>query len=1245
MGKLSKLELLRSTSRERARSFITNQVALNVFCPTGKGGGSDPTCSPKGKSQKPTDTKAFKDWFGKSKVVDKAGKPLVIYHGTNKSFGQFQTDLPEGDTWGMLDRGLGAHFAEDSNVTSTFSIGEYAQARDSVVSSEPGNSWFRDKTGKLDYSGIPVLVTEPRGKRGKTVAYDAKEHGGTWGIADRHGADSRLTVLPSGGQTIPVYLSVKKPLKVDPIGNESDQSAVHRVVASKAFEQSQSLFVKAFEATGRSNGKEVWEAIKSGKGYDAGTHENYKTFEDVARNFTGMLNDADHIKQAKQILQKQGYDGIQYRNTSRNEVKEGENATAWIVFSPSQIKSAIGNRGTFDPNDPLIANAAKKKLVNPLLVDPTRTTTLQRAFEEQLSKRFAKFQKALIAYMTSGGLTTNAFCPTGEGGGIDPTCSPKSTQVQIVRPKSKNESFEDEIIFKLPQGRMGVAKSKWAPTDWSVTDTFVEEDSRRQGVASKLIETAKANLQGTIGAQCSSDKSVNLFWKHGFRLESGSIEDAYNQRKEYSSVNLIYTPGFTTNAFCPTGSGGGVDPSCSPKGKSKKTPKSLGGFSTPQLEQLSKDAKDYGMSVEEYAKYFDVKPAKISVKEAPVELPTSPKSAKGYKASQEIDYDVIEESDYVGPVTHLPIGSISKTELWDKPVKGQTQKSFEQTLKNSREKVEALKEEMKAGNPLPAILIEQVNGGLRVKDGHHRLVAAEELNHQTIPTRLWQAIVGNAFKFETSAAKVENFEQWIISKLTETMEDKDIYSGKDWWKTYVERAYKQGADRAFDTMKNKGKQDQRSSDRMAGAKNQFFSTFGSDAAKERMKLIAGRTYKGMKGLTDMMKSQLTLALIDGLLQGQSPRVIAKALVDKVQINKARAMTIARTEIVRSHNEGTLATLKALGVSKVGVQVEIAVSGKACPICQKYKGKILTIEEAEGLFPLHPNCRCTPIPHVSDEPSPQKERQRKNIESSVKSATRKSPTRNVFCPTGKGGGIDATCSPATLSSVSRLGPMNKVVNVKRLLSDKGLGEKKLLGMINEKMGWKETDSKAAYTRLAHIAGAPTGAEVKIDPYVDEDGLGFIHVTYHTDKIEYAQRSINFEDGKRVLTNQQLKVRKEFQGQGEGTKIFAQQVDQAFKNGITKIETEAGRQSGMNGYYTWALLGYDAPLRGMAKANLEKTKKMFPDAKKISDLMQTPEGREWWKKIGFTFNGTFTTDPKTTPRKVLDSYVAAKFQKES
>lgn len=56
------------------------------------------------------------------------------------------------------------------------------------------------------------------------------------------------------------------------------------------------------------------------------------------------------------LLISKGYDGIVYLN----EYEGPGNQDSYIVFRPTQIKSAIGNRGTFDPNDPNILHGWRR---------------------------------------------------------------------------------------------------------------------------------------------------------------------------------------------------------------------------------------------------------------------------------------------------------------------------------------------------------------------------------------------------------------------------------------------------------------------------------------------------------------------------------------------------------------------------------------------------------------------------------------------------------------------------------------------------------------------------------------------------------------------------------------------------------------------------------------------------------------------------------------------------------------------
>lgn len=68
----------------------------------------------------PTESAAFKKWFGDSKVVDADGKPLVMYHGTNKTEGgkAFTSFDTYGSNYGLM--GLGAYFTADPKVASSY---------------------------------------------------------------------------------------------------------------------------------------------------------------------------------------------------------------------------------------------------------------------------------------------------------------------------------------------------------------------------------------------------------------------------------------------------------------------------------------------------------------------------------------------------------------------------------------------------------------------------------------------------------------------------------------------------------------------------------------------------------------------------------------------------------------------------------------------------------------------------------------------------------------------------------------------------------------------------------------------------------------------------------------------------------------------------------------------------------------------------------------------------------------------
>ena len=85
-------------------------------------------------------------------------------------------------------------------------------------------------------------------------------------------------------------------------------------------------------------------------------------------------------KKLVEALKKEGYDGAVLTDYSEGDV---ENTTSWAVFDSAQIKSATGNKGTFDPNNPDITRS--------LAVDPAKRpkTSEEIALAEEIDRIFA----------------------------------------------------------------------------------------------------------------------------------------------------------------------------------------------------------------------------------------------------------------------------------------------------------------------------------------------------------------------------------------------------------------------------------------------------------------------------------------------------------------------------------------------------------------------------------------------------------------------------------------------------------------------------------------------------------------------------------------------------------------------------------------------------------------------------------------------------------------------------------------
>ncbi len=291
---------------------------------------------------------------------------------------------------------------------------------------------------------------------------------------------------------------------------------------------------------------------------------------------------------------------------------------------------------------------------------------------------------------------------------------------------------------------------------------------------------------------------------------------------------------------------------------------------------------------------------------------------------------------------------------------------------------------------LNEVVILTKSGKAIIKDGNHSLKAAIERGDKSIKVAVQNPLTANArFSFNTDAQKLEEFRKWLAQRSQDLILSDPNTTKDDWWAKYSEEAYKQGQGRAFDDTKKPYARgyaaDGSTNDFYKGTKYEFLSSsFNQPETIEKIQLLSGRTFSELKGMTDGMAQVLTRDLADGLARGDNPRDIARNLTKSLDISQRRAETIARTEIIRAHAEGALDAMEKMGVEEVGVMVEWSSTddSRVCPLCRPLDGIVLKLSEARGMFPRHPNCRCSPIPAGVGEKSAKQKKSQQAVQDAI-----------------------------------------------------------------------------------------------------------------------------------------------------------------------------------------------------------------------------------------------------------------------
>lgn len=123
-------------------------------------------------------------------------------------------------------------------------------------------------------------------------------------------------------------------------------------------------------------------------------------------------------------------------------------------------------------------------------------------------------------------------------------------EVMIALGASIKVSERDEFFgkeFRSEFGRICVKTGgKFSPCKHSVTEYVVDEEHRGQGHGEFLLKGIIRMYKSDIGAQVSSEASLHLFYKNGFRpvlnLNASAAEAKKLFKDEWGSLYMVYKP-------------------------------------------------------------------------------------------------------------------------------------------------------------------------------------------------------------------------------------------------------------------------------------------------------------------------------------------------------------------------------------------------------------------------------------------------------------------------------------------------------------------------------------------------------------------------------------------------------------------------------------------------------------------------------------------------------------------------------
>jgi hypothetical protein len=218
-----------------------------------------------------------------------------------------------------------------------------------VHNSPAFKSWF-GRSQVVDGTGRPQVMYHSTS--GDFTEVRPNTHFGDATAANDRGAvladfsENVVGRTPDTTSVFPVYLKVENPLRMPDLAEIDSVSGDHYDAAMEDFRSRYSEEEQAHR-------EDIGEAPHPGA-WESETDLSHYLYRE------GVISDDEFEKvqyspdKAFRLLAEKGYDGIVYKNAVEHAGHD-----SWIVFDPRNVKSAIGNKGTFDPKNPHMGLAAE----------------------------------------------------------------------------------------------------------------------------------------------------------------------------------------------------------------------------------------------------------------------------------------------------------------------------------------------------------------------------------------------------------------------------------------------------------------------------------------------------------------------------------------------------------------------------------------------------------------------------------------------------------------------------------------------------------------------------------------------------------------------------------------------------------------------------------------------------------------------------------------------------------------------